>query len=336
MPVYPGNAPTKIKKVKSASGTSYFSEIQITSHVGTHIDAPSHVSPKAPGLEKLSLDKFYGPCRVLDFTSSKTSVTVTDLKAKNIKSGERILLKTSNSKRGFTKFYNDYVFLSPEGAVFLADLNITLVGIDSLSIKQKGAAENISHTALLLKGIPILEGINLGKIKEGEYTLIAFPLALKGDGAPARAALLSTGPPPQKTAENEGGEVKLFTDGGSRGNPGKSAYAFLICKMDNSVVEKFGSYIGIATNNQAEYQGLLEGLKRLLALGYKKVRVYLDSELVVKQLNGLYKIKNPDLLPLYQSVKQQQQAFTSISFVHVPRALNKIADLEVNRILDEH
>ena len=130
--------------------------------------------------------------------------------------------------------------------------------------------------------------------------------------------------------------VKLYIDGGSRGNPGHSAGAFVICKMDDNVVEKSGFYIGIATNNQAEYQALLKGLQRSVELGIRKLKVFMDSELIVKQLNGLYKIKNKDLELLFRQVKELTGDFKEISFTHVPRLMNKEADNEVNRILDEH
>jgi ribonuclease HI len=129
-------------------------------------------------------------------------------------------------------------------------------------------------------------------------------------------------------------EAKLFTDGGSRGNPGPSAVAFVICKPDYSVVEIIGEYIGETTNNQAEYQALKAGLKRAQESGIKKLTVNLDSELVVKQINGLYKIKNQELMPHYNEVKGLAGKFEQITFQHVPRALNAIADKEVNRILD--
>jgi ribonuclease HI len=131
-------------------------------------------------------------------------------------------------------------------------------------------------------------------------------------------------------------QAKLFTDGGSRGNPGPSAIAFVICKMDDSVVEKSGSYIGETTNNQAEYQALKAGLERAQQLGVRELLVNMDSELVVKQINGQYKIKNAELLPHYSAIKKLAGNFEQIDFAHVPRALNSIADKEVNRILDEH
>jgi len=130
-------------------------------------------------------------------------------------------------------------------------------------------------------------------------------------------------------------QAKLFTDGGARGNPGPAATAFVICKMDDSVVEKSGKYIGQTTNNQAEYQALLSGLGRCLELGVEELEVYMDSELVVKQLHGLYRVKNSELKPHFQAVQIMMPEFKSIKFTHVPRALNKLADAELNRVLDE-
>ena len=130
-------------------------------------------------------------------------------------------------------------------------------------------------------------------------------------------------------------EAKLYTDGGSRGNPGPSAAAYVICKTDDSVVKKYGIYLGVTTNNQAEYRGLEAGLKKAVDLGVKRLMVSMDSELIVKQLNGIYKIKNQDLLPVYQEVKRLAAHFEKVEFIHIPRELNKKADAEVNRVLDE-
>ena len=334
MPVYPGTAKTRIKHVKSGSGTSVISELQMTSHAGTHIDAPVHGIPAGETINQLDLETFYGPARVLDLTACKTAVEIADLEAKGVKSGQRVLLKTSNSNRGFKTFYDDYVYLAADAAEYLGQLGVKLVGIDSLSIKQRGNKDNTSHTALLSRQIPILEGLNLKGVKEGEYTLAAFPIALQYDGAPTRAVLIRD-KASAKAAKTSLEAAKLFTDGGSRGNPGPSAIAFVICKLDNSVVEKSGEYIGDTTNNQAEYQALIMGLKRAQQLGAKKLAVNLDSELVVKQINGLYKIKNAELLPHYQAVKELAGQFEQITFQHVPRALNARADKEVNRILDK-
>ncbi len=163
----------------------------MTSHAGTHIDALSHVSEGGASIEGFNLERFYGSCRVLDMSECSEVITVEALEAKDIKPGERVLLKTKNSARGFDKFYDDWVALTSDGAVYLAECGVALAGIDWLGIKQKGAPDNLAHTALLEKGIPIIEGLDLSKVSEGEYTLAAFPLAYQGiDGAPARAVLI--------------------------------------------------------------------------------------------------------------------------------------------------
>lgn len=148
--------------------------------------------PEAPAINELSLHKFYGDCRVLDLSGSKSKILVADLSPLNIEVGERVLLKTANSARGFETFYDDYTFLSSEAAEYLADHQVALVGIDSLSIKQKGNSDNTAHTALLSQNIPILEGLNLRNADLENYTLCAFPLAFTGiDGVPARAVLIT-------------------------------------------------------------------------------------------------------------------------------------------------
>ena len=129
-------------------------------------------------------------------------------------------------------------------------------------------------------------------------------------------------------------EVKLFTDGGSRGNPGPSAAGFVITDMDGNVVTNTGKYLGITTNNQAEYQAVLLGLKKSLDLGARVVHVYMDSLLVVNQMSGIFKIKNRELWPIHQAIKSELGKFDKVTFVHIPREMNKLADAEVNNTLD--
>ncbi len=189
-PVYPGNPKVGITHFPSASGQSFNSQILLGTHVGTHIDAPAHAFRTGKKIQDFPLSYFVGPARVLDLTQSKISISVEDVKIKSVEKGERILLKTSNSSRGFSKFYDDYVFLSAEAAEYLASLEITLVGIDAFSIKQKGSKDNRPHTALLSKNIPIIEGLNLSVVEEDNYYLIAAPLSTEtDDAAPARAIL---------------------------------------------------------------------------------------------------------------------------------------------------
>jgi arylformamidase len=192
MPVYPGTSPTSIESVVSASGTNVLSDLHMTSHTGTHIDAPSHSIQDGKTVDALDLSIFYGPCRVLEFTSSTQAISKEDLLTHGVKRSERILLKTANSLRGFDTFYPDYTYLTSGAATYLAQTEVLLVGIDSLSIKQKGSTDNTAHTALLAKDIPIVEGLDLSKVDPGDYMLCVFPLAVRGiDGSPARAVLVT-------------------------------------------------------------------------------------------------------------------------------------------------
>ena len=129
-------------------------------------------------------------------------------------------------------------------------------------------------------------------------------------------------------------EIKLYTDGGSRGNPGPSATGVALLTMDDELIRSEGTYLGVTTNNQAEYKAVLEGLEIAYELGAKKVHVLMDSLLVVNQMNGIFKIKNPDLLIINRLIREKITIFDRVTFKHVPRALNKLADAAVNKVLD--
>ncbi|MFZ1323568.1 MAG: 4a-hydroxytetrahydrobiopterin dehydratase [Candidatus Saccharimonadales bacterium] len=129
-------------------------------------------------------------------------------------------------------------------------------------------------------------------------------------------------------------EVKVFADGGSRGNPGPSAGGFVILDMDDQILHESGKYLGITTNNQAEYHSLKGGLETALRIGARKVHVYMDSMLVVNQMKGIYKVKNRDLWPIHEAIKKLVPEFKEVSFTHVPREYNKLADSMVNKTLD--
>lgn len=128
--------------------------------------------------------------------------------------------------------------------------------------------------------------------------------------------------------------IKIFTDGGARGNPGPAAYGFVV-KVDDKTVKKEGGYLGIATNNFAEYTALIK------ALGWAKkefeekdLNVFLDSQLVVYQLSGLYKIKNAKIRELVLEVRGLEASFGKVNYIHIPREKNKEADTQVNIALD--
>ncbi len=128
-------------------------------------------------------------------------------------------------------------------------------------------------------------------------------------------------------------ELIIHTDGGSRGNPGPSAVGVVITTPNGEKIEAFGKYIGETTNNQAEYGAVIAGLKAAAKYQPQKIQFVLDSELVVKQLNGLYKVKHPEMRLLFHEVHSLTDGLT-VTFRHVLRAQNKGADLEVNKALD--
>jgi len=130
--------------------------------------------------------------------------------------------------------------------------------------------------------------------------------------------------------------IVIYSDGGSRGNPGPSAAGYIILDSRQEVIAEGGEYLGITTNNQAEYQGVRLGLQKAKELGYKKVDFKLDSMLVVNQMKGYYKIKNRELWPINERIRMLMTDFERVTFTHVNRQFNQLADGMVNKTLDAH
>ena len=131
-------------------------------------------------------------------------------------------------------------------------------------------------------------------------------------------------------------KATLYADGGSRGNPGPAAAGAVLYADDGEVLDEIGTFLGVTTNNVAEWTGLLDGLKAALARGVSELTVRLDSELVVKQLSGAYRVKHPGLIPLHAEAKSLLRKFGRVDVRHVPRKENKAADAVVNQVLDAH
>lgn len=130
--------------------------------------------------------------------------------------------------------------------------------------------------------------------------------------------------------------VIIRTDGGARGNPGPAGIGIVIeDASDGKTLIEHGGFIGHATNNQAEYQALLWGLNKALELGARRVEVRSDSELLVKQMNGSYKVKNPELGKRFLEAKNLSTRIGHVTFRHVPREQNARADALANRAMDE-
>jgi len=127
----------------------------------------------------------------------------------------------------------------------------------------------------------------------------------------------------------------LHTDGGSRGNPGPAGYGIVLTDGSGAVLAEQGAYIGRATNNVAEYHGLIAGLKLARKLDVADVAVRMDSELIVRQINGRYKVRSARLRPLYEKASSLLEGFNSWTLRHVPRAQNHRADALANQVIQE-
>lgn len=126
-------------------------------------------------------------------------------------------------------------------------------------------------------------------------------------------------------------KLVIYTDGGARGNPGPAGIGVFI-----KDVGEYKEYIGETTNNQAEYRAVILALEKAKELGAEELEFFLDSELVVKQLNREYKVKNPDLAPLFLQIWNLNQGFKKVTFTHIRREQNKEADALVNKAIDEY
>ncbi|MBI3648086.1 MAG: cyclase family protein [Actinobacteria bacterium] len=172
------------------------SELRIGTHTGTHVDPPVHFVEGAPGIDAVALDTLYGPCFVADVRGMRGQLGVAELEALALpERTERLLLKSDNSeiwRRLPAEFPDDYVCLSPEGARWVVASGIRLVGVDFLSVEKKGSPGHPTHVELLSNGVVVVEGLNLGDVESGAYTLAVLPLRIVGgDGGPARAVLLA-------------------------------------------------------------------------------------------------------------------------------------------------
>jgi arylformamidase len=195
--VWPGNpgvAVTPTSRI-SRGDSSNVSEIRLGSHTGTHIDPPSHFLDDGTSAESLPLDVMMGDTTVADLTGTAGPIGRDELDGLSL-TGEvtRLLLRTDNSAlwaADTRAFPDEYVCLSAEGARWVVDNGIGLIGIDFLSIEARGAPGHPTHRTLLEAGVLILEGLDLSGVEPGEYTLVCFPLKIAGgDGAPTRAVLL--------------------------------------------------------------------------------------------------------------------------------------------------
>ncbi len=136
---------------------------------------------------------------------------------------------------------------------------------------------------------------------------------------------------PRDTANS----ATVYVDGASRGNPGPSGIGYVVVSENGEVLKQGGEFIGFATSRVAEYYALEEGMKVAIDLGLKSVRFVTDSLMVANQMNGIFQIKNQDILPIYEDVQKLLEDFEVVAFTHVPRSQNAAADREANLAIDQ-
>lgn len=150
-----------------------------------------------------------------------------------------------------------------------------------------------------------------------------------------RAGFLWSEEPERQSQSSQSGVITAFCDGGSRGNPGPSGFGVYIEGSNGEKLAELSEYLGIRTNNFAEYSGLLAALEFALRYDHPRLRVISDSELMVKQIKGQYKVKSPDLRPLYDEAKRRIAGLDSFMIQHVLRHKNAEADRLANEAMDK-
>lgn len=183
--IYPGDIPPVFRQEEC--GNYLITDLHLSTHTGTHIDAPVHYLKTGDTIDTIPLSHVVGTCRVLDVTCVGTSITANHLKGR-LDNVDRLLLKTSFSNTN--QFEENYPFLTPDAARLITNCNMKCVGIDSPSIESY-ECDGTVHRELLSRGCIIIELLDLSHVDEGEYTLVALPLPFTGlDGSPSRVVLL--------------------------------------------------------------------------------------------------------------------------------------------------
>ncbi|NUR56378.1 MAG: cyclase family protein [Acidobacteria bacterium] len=190
---YPGNPEFELQPVKrvAAGASSNVSRLILGTHTGTHVDAPRHFFDEGAGVDGLPLDLLIGRARVIDLPF-RGGITERHLADAGLREDLRVLLRTPNSALWNTSdgFHQDYSYLTEEGARYLVEQGVKVVGIDYLSVEQFKKPGAPAHRALLGENVVIIEGLNLSDADAGAYEMYCLPLRVAGaDGAPARVVL---------------------------------------------------------------------------------------------------------------------------------------------------
>ncbi|RYC74714.1 reverse transcriptase-like protein [Candidatus Nanosyncoccus alces] len=206
-------------------------------------------------------------------------------------------------------------FLAPEGSSQLSNLYI---------IYELGISNPVKPTPQdRYTAYKFVKDFTASSVRLNETSMSVLEIE-EGKVTPGRIS-------PRDTANS----VIISVDGASRGNPGPSGIGYCIHDNNGKITERRGEFIGFATSRMAEYYAMRKGIERAIELGYKSVRFISDSLMVVNQLNGIFHIKNQDIIPVYKDIQKKIENFDAVSFTHVPRSKNMIADSEANAAIDE-
>jgi arylformamidase len=195
LPVYPGDPPFEIEAAAGLGSAPFrLSRLSLTTHTGTHVDAPAHFLEGGATIDQLPLEILVGKARVVEIVA-RERIDRSDLEAQDLRDDLRVLLKTRMSGQLLRPGYQtDHLYLTKDAAQYLAQAGLKLVGFDYLSVDRHGSVDFPTHAALLGAGVVLIEGLDLSEVEPGEYDLTCLPLRVAGgDGAPARVILRSRG-----------------------------------------------------------------------------------------------------------------------------------------------
>lgn len=178
---------------------------------------------------------------------------------------------------------------------------------------------------------------NLAKLKMDDASLSVLSIEL-GIGGADRTQIFNNpiSADKENVYRNVANGATIYTDGASRGNPGPSGLGYYIIDENGNEVKRGGTFIGFATSRVAEYYGLKEACEQAISLGFKSVRFVSDNLMMINQMNGIYAIKNRDVVPIYNDIQELLKKFEAVAFVHVRREYNKEADEQANLAIDRH
>lgn len=238
----------------------------------------------------------------------------------------RVLYEHTGVKTASLQLMDVVTFTSLEGSSQLGSLYI----IYEVKIDDDSAVKITSERYSAYKWMPLTETSNYPL---DEATMMVLQItSTKGVEVHSKLRRIGDGEPVMPASDF----ATIYTDGGSRGNPGPSGIGYYIVGADGREIKRGGEFLGMSNSRLAEYYGLKEGLEQAIELGLKRVNFMSDSLMMVNQLNGVYQVKNLDLMQVYSDVLGLLSKLDSYSFTHVPREQNKEADAEVNRVIDEN